>query len=346
MSAEPHRHAVRTIPMRSPVKPYRNAANDRPKRLGLPDLGLGVGLRHIHFNYILEHWPDIEWFEIISENFMDSQGWPRYVLDRIAERYPVVMHGVSLSIGSTDAINVDYLRRLKRLADAIQPAWISDHLCWTGVVGLNTHDLLPLPLTEQTLSHVAERIRVVQDVLERPLVLENPSTYVGFTCSTMPEWEFIRRMTEATGCGLLLDVNNVYVSSVNHDFDPLTYIHGIPIERVVQFHLAGHTHYGTHIIDTHDGPVVNQVWALYQAAYALAGGASTLLEWDAKIPAFADLHAEILKARHYTHRLPPFPAAPRESPLTTAPHTVQAVDESYLSVGTPLHVITPEVGVA
>src|ERR1700756_4900013 len=224
-----------------------------PERLGYPHLGLGVGLRTVHFDYILRNHPRVDWFEVISENFMDSGGRPRYVLEQIAERYPVVMHGVSPSIGRNEPLNFEYLEKLKPLADAVRPRWISDHLCWTGVAGLNAHDLLPIPLNEQTLRHVDARIRTVQDFLGRPLVLENPSTYVTFADSTMSEWEFIRRMAEDTDCGLLLDVNNVYVSSVNHDFDPAEYIRGVPHHRVVQFHLAGHTHCGTHIIDTHDG---------------------------------------------------------------------------------------------
>src|SRR5690242_13833385 len=179
-------------------------------RWGLPQLGLGVGLRTAHFAHILREWPQVDWFEIISENFMDSRGRPRYVLEQIAERYRIVMHGVSLSIGSTDPLDFEYLRKLKALSEAVKPAWISDHVCWTGVAGQNTHDLLPLPLTEGALKHVVERIRILQDFLERPFVLENPSSYVGFAGSTMPEWEFISRMAEAADCGLLLDVNNVY----------------------------------------------------------------------------------------------------------------------------------------
>src|SRR4051794_17529905 len=176
-------------------------------RLGYENLGLGIGLRTVHFPHILEHWPAVDWFEVISENFMDSAGRPRYVLEQIAERYPTVMHGVSLSIGSSDALNFDYLARLKRLADAIGPRWISDHICWTGVAGLNAHDLLPIPFNEETLRHVTERVRIVQDYLERPLVLENPSSYVTFADSTMCEWEFIRRLADEADCGLLLDVN-------------------------------------------------------------------------------------------------------------------------------------------
>ncbi len=268
-------------------------------RLGHPHLGLGVGLRTVHFAYILRNQPQVDWFEIISENFMDSGGRPRYVLDQIAERYPVVMHGVSLSIGSTDPINFDYLHKLKRLADAVNARWVSDHLCWTGVAGLNGHDLLPMPLNEESLAHVVRRIRTVQEVLERPLVLENPSTYVTFADSTLSEWEFIGRMAEETDCGLLLDVNNVYVSSVNHDFDPVEYIKSVPHRRVVQFHLAGHTNCRTHLIDTHDNHVIDPVWELYRLAHQLTGGAATLLEWDARIPEFPVVHAEVLKARRY-----------------------------------------------
>lgn len=264
-----------------------------------PTLGLGVGLRTVHFPHILTEWPAVDWFEIISENFMDSGGRPRHVLRRIAERYPIVMHGVSLSVGSTDPLDFDYLRKLKALAGEVNARWVSDHLCWTGVAGKNTHDLLPLPLNEETLAHVSARVRTVQEVLERPLVLENPSTYVGFASSTMPEWEFLTRLTELTGCRLLLDVNNVYVSSVNHDFDPAEYVRNVPHDRVVQFHLAGHTHCGTHIVDTHDGPVIDPVWDLYRLAHRHTGGAATLLEWDAKIPPFAEVHAEVLKARQY-----------------------------------------------
>ncbi len=273
--------------------------NQSQPRLGYPNLGLGVGLRTPHYPYILENNPKVDWFEIISENYMDSQGKPRYVLEQIAERYPIVMHGVSMSIGSTDPVNLEYLKKLKALANDVNAHWISDHLCWTGVAGKNSHDLLPIPYNEGSLKHVVERIRITQDVLERPLVLENPSSYVTFADSTMSEWEFVIRMAEDADCGLLLDVNNVYVSSFNHDFDPLEYLHTVPANRVVQFHLAGHSNYETHIIDTHDNHVINPVWNLYSLAYQLTGGASTLLEWDAKIPPFPVLHAEVLKAKKF-----------------------------------------------
>src|ERR1044071_175845 len=281
------------------------------QRLGFPDLGIGVGLRHAHFDYILNHWPQVDWFEIISENFMDSRGRPRYVLDQIAERYPTVMHGVSLSLGSSAPLDIDYLRKLKRLADEIGARWVSDHLCWTGVLGRNTHDLLPMPLNEASLRHVIQRIRTVQEILERRLVIENPSTYVTFASDTLREWEFIAQMALAADCGLLLDVNNVYVSSVNHDFDPVQYIQAVPHERVVQFHLAGHTDCKTHLIDTHDGEVIEPVWALYGLAHRLAGGAATLLEWDSNIPPFPALHAEALRACHYARTPLEFASLPR-----------------------------------
>jgi hypothetical protein len=268
-------------------------------RLGYANLGLGVGLRSVHFPYILEQQPRVDWFEIISENFMDSGGRPRHVLQQVAERYPIVMHGVSLSIGSTDPLNFEYLYKLRRLAAEVNAHWVSDHLCWTGVLGRNTHDLLPVPLNEQTLRHVVARIKTVQEVLERPLVLENPSSYVTFADSTMAEWEFLMAMAEEADCGLLLDVNNVYVSSMNHDFDPVEYVRSVPHGRVVQCHLAGHTDCGSYRIDTHDGEVINPVWELYRLAHQLTGGVSTLLEWDAKIPAFPVVHAEVLKARDF-----------------------------------------------
>ena len=268
-------------------------------RLGHEDLGFGIGLRTVHFREILERQPPVDWFEIISENFMDSHGRPRYVLEQVAERYPIVMHGVSLSIGSTDPLDHDYLRKLKELARWTNARWISDHLCWTGVAGINTHDLLPMPYHDESLKHVIQRVREVQEVLERPLVLENPSSYVTFQASQMPEWEFLTHVATEADCGLLLDVNNVYVSSVNHEFDPCEYLRAIPRERVVQFHLAGHTNCGTHLIDTHDGPVIHPVWELYREARERFGAVSTLLEWDARIPKLDEVHAEVLKARDW-----------------------------------------------
>ena len=266
-----------------------------------PDLGIGVGLRKDHFNHILEHWPAVDWFEIVSENFMATEGNPLHVLDQIAERYPIVMHGVSLSIGSTDPIDFDYLKKLKSLADRIDVVWLGDHVCWTGVAGLNGHDLYPMPYNEQTLKFFVERVRMVQDYLERPLILENPSTYLTFVCSTMPEEEFLARMAADADCGLLLDVNNVYVTCRNHNLDPYEYLDVIPYDRVVQIHLAGHTDKGSHCIDTHDGQVIEPVWDLYRDALRRGGNIATLLEWDAKIPSFDEVHAEALKAAKFRH---------------------------------------------
>ncbi len=263
----------------------------------MPNLGLGVGLRHVHFRHILQQWPRVDWFEAISENFMDDRGWSRRVLAQVAERYPVVLHGVSLSIGSTDPLNREYLSRLKRLADETKARWVSDHLCWTCVGGHNSHDLLPMPLTEASLAHTVARVRQVQDILERTLVLENPSTYLEFRESTLTEWEFLSRLSAESGCRLLLDVNNVYVSSRNHGFDPVEYIRSLPHDRVVQMHLAGHTDRGSHCVDTHDRQIRDEVWDLYRLAHSLCGGVSTLLEWDSNIPPFDELHNEVLKAR-------------------------------------------------
>jgi len=265
----------------------------------LPRLGLGLGLRNPHFEHILSEWPVVDWFEAISENFMDSGGRPRHVIRRVAERYPVVLHGVSLSIGSTDPLDFGYLGKLKALAAEVHPAWVSDHLCWTGVMGVNSHDLLPMPLNDESLRHVATRVRQVQEFLERPLILENPSTYLSFAGSTIDEPDFLRALSDETGCGLLLDVNNVYVTCFNACADPVAYIESFPCEKVVQMHLAGHQHCGTHLIDTHDQPVLAEVWGLYRLAWQRSGGAATLLEWDGNIPSFGECHAELLKAQRY-----------------------------------------------
>lgn len=272
---------------------YRDAVK------ALRNPGLGLGLRSKHFDHILQHQPAVDWFEIISENFMDSAGRPRHVLRQVAAHYPVVMHGVSMSIGSTDPLNREYLARLKALADEIQPLWVSDHLCWTGMNGINTHDLLPVALNEESLDHISERVMQVQDYLGRPLVLENPSTYLTFRQSTIPEWEFLSAMVTRTGCGLLLDVNNVYVSAYNNDFDAAHYIRSLPHDHIVQLHIAGHQHCGDHIVDTHDSRVVHGVWKLFHLAWQLTGGAAALLEWDNHIPDFDEYHAELLKARKY-----------------------------------------------
>jgi uncharacterized protein len=273
-------------------------------RWRLPDLGIGIGLRTVHFGHILANHPRIDWFEVLSENFLDTQGRPLYVLDQVAERYPVALHGVSMGIGNSDPLDRDYLRKLKALAARTRAHWVSDHLCWTGIAGRNVHDLLPMPYSEEALRHTASRVRAVSEILERPLILENPSSYVEFAASSMPEWEFLARLAEQADCGLLLDVNNVYVSSFNHGFDPHTYIDAIPADRVVQFHVAGHTHKGTHILDTHSDFALEQVWELYRQAYARTGPTATLYEWDEDIPEFDVVHAEASKARAYQRAAP------------------------------------------
>ena len=265
-------------------------------RWSFPDLGLGVGLRTPHYAHILSEKPDIGFFEVLTENYLDTGGRPLYLLDKIAELYPIVMHGVSMSIGSTDPIDFDYLAKVKALAARTGALWISDHVCWTGVLGRNTHDLLPLPYTEESLKHSVERIKVVQDYLDRPLVMENPSTYLEFAKSDMPEWEWVARMAEEADCGLLFDGNNVYVSAYNHGYDPVEYIDAIPGDRVCQYHLAGHTNKGTHIIDTHNDHVLDPVWELFGHTIRHVGLRATLLEWDADIPPFEIVHQEVLKA--------------------------------------------------
>lgn len=263
----------------------------------LPYLGFGLGLRTEHYNAILETKPKIDWFEALSENYMIPGGKPLDFLDKIRADYPMVMHGVSLSIGSTAEVDKDYLRDLKKLADRIQPAWISDHLCWTGVHGQNMHDLLPLPYTEETAKHVAERVKIVQDHLGRQILLENVSSYASYIDSSMTEWEFISQISEAADCLLLLDVNNIYVSSYNHQFDAKAFIDGVPAKRIQQIHLAGHQNNGDYIIDTHDAPVIDPVWDLYAYAIVRLGQVSTMIERDDHIPELEILVAELDKAR-------------------------------------------------
>lgn len=262
-----------------------------------PILGCGVGLRSEHYEDITSTWPRMDWFEAISENFMDSGGRPLQILEAIRARYPVALHGVALSIGSTDPLNARYLERLKALVDRIEPETVSDHLCWSGVDGDHLHDLLPLPCTEEAVRHVATRVQQVQDSLKRRLLLENISTYVAYEHSTMPEWEFLTAVAERSGCGILLDLNNLYVNAYNHQFDPSAYLAHIPGELVGQFHLAGHTDCGTYLFDTHSAQVTDAVWALYMDALRRWGPVSTMIEWDEDIPSFARLADEAEKAR-------------------------------------------------
>ena len=273
------------------------ALNAAPPAGKPPYLGFGLGLRPQHYTDILEGDPPVDWFEVISENYMVPGGNPLRMLDRIRERYPIVMHGVSLSIASTGPINEDYLRDLKSLAKRAEPVFISDHLCWTGVHGVNLHDLLPIPYTREALDHVVSRVQHVQDYLGQAIVLENVSTYVQFTHSEMTEWEFISELARRTGCWLLFDVNNVFVSAFNHDFDAHEFIANVPKERIVQFHLAGHEHNMSHIIDTHDALVCDEVWELYRAAIRRFGPVSTIIERDDNIPPLNELVEELDKAR-------------------------------------------------
>jgi uncharacterized protein (UPF0276 family) len=259
--------------------------------------GFGLGLRPQHYPAFLAEPPELDFLEIISENFMVAGGRPLTTLDALRERYPMVMHGVSMSIGSADGVDLAYLRRLRTLSDRVRPAWISDHLCWTGIHGHNTHDLLPLPYTEEALAVVCENIRLAQDVLERALVIENPSSYLTFAASEMSEWAFLSEMCARTGCALLLDVNNIHVSAVNHGFDALEFLNGVPAERVWQIHLAGHTPNGDLLIDTHDQPVPDPVWRLYDAACRRFGPVATMIERDDNIPPLEDLLAELEIAR-------------------------------------------------
>lgn len=260
-------------------------------------LGCGLGLRSIYYQEILNTLPPIDWFEIISEDYLVEGGNRLFYLDKIREEYPVVMHGVSLSIGGTDPLNKEYLSKLKQLMQRIDPVWVSDHLCWTGVEGKNFHDLMPLPYTEEALKNVVQRINQVQDFLGQQIILENVSSYVTYQHSVMQEWEFMTAIAELADCRLLVDINNIYVSSYNHKFDPHTFIQSIPKHRVQQFHLAGHSNEGDYIVDTHDEPVIEEVWQLYATALKHFGRVSTLIERDANFPPFDDLLKEVCRAR-------------------------------------------------
>jgi len=288
------------MPVSATVRSARSVSVAKPEFLGF-----GLGLRAQHYDEILNGSPTIDWFEVISENYMIPGGQPLRILDRIRARYPVVMHGVSLSIASTAPPDFEYLGNLRELARRVEPKWISDHLCWTGVHGKNLHDLLPFPYTREALDHVVSRVQLVQDFLGRALVLENVSTYVQFSNSEMTEWEFLSELSRRSGCWLLFDVNNVYVSAFNHGYDPLTFLEGIPSDRVVQFHMAGHSHMGTHIVDTHDHPVCEDVWELYAAALKRFGWVSTIIERDDHIPPLDEIMVEVERTREMAHRVLP-----------------------------------------
>lgn len=263
------------------------------------DYGIGIGLRVPHYQHILTQKPTVDWFEIISENFLVDGGRPLEVLDQILEQYRVVQHGVSLYFGSTDRLNRDHLRRIKALVRRTGTPWLTDHLCWGSVDGTYTHDLLPMPYTFEAAKHTAEKIRHVRDFVGIPVCVENVSSYTEYHVSEMTEWEFLSEVVERADCGILLDVNNIYVSSCNHGFNPYDYVDGIPHDRVAQMHIAGHTKFEKYVLDTHDHPVLDPVWKLYAHAIKRCGVTATLLEWDDRIPSFEEVHAEALKAKQY-----------------------------------------------
>ncbi len=266
---------------------------------GFTDYGVGVGLRIPHYAHIFSHKPVVDWFEIISENFMVDGGRPLAILDQILERYRVVQHGVSMYFGSAEKLNRTHLRRLKTLVRRTGTPWLSDHLCWGSVDGRYSHDLLPMPYTFEAARLTARKIREAQDFLEVPIAVENVSSYAEFHVSEMTEWEFLNEVVERADCGILLDVNNVYVSSRNHSFDPHLYLDSVPANRVAQIHIAGHSTFEKYILDTHDHPVIDPVWALYEKAITRTGHTATLLEWDQHIPSFEEVHAEARKAEKY-----------------------------------------------
>ena len=278
-----------------------------------PRLGFGLGLRTEHYDDVLDGAADgrVDWWEVISENFLVEGGNPRRVLREVCARWPVVMHGVSLSIGSVDPLDDDYLARLAVLADEVDPPLISDHLCWSSLGGHSAHDLWPLPYTEEALALVVDKVRRVQDKLKRRFVLENPSSYVTFAASQLGEAEFLAELARRADCGILLDVNNVFVSSTNHQWDAQAYLAAIPVERVAQIHLAGHSDHGTHLLDTHDHPVRAEVWQLYRDAVARFGQVSTMIERDDHIPPLEDVIAELDHARQVAGA--PVPAVSREA---------------------------------
>jgi uncharacterized protein (UPF0276 family) len=278
---------------------------------GFTDYGVGIGLRIPHYRHILEKKPVVDWFEVISENYMLDAGRPLAVLDQILAQYRVVQHGVSMYFGSAQRLNPEHLKRLKSLVRRTKTPWLSDHLCWGSVDGRYTHDLLPMPYTWEAVATTAANIRHAQDVLEVPVVVENVSSYAEYHVSEMTEWQFLNEVVEEADCGILLDVNNIYVSSQNHNFNPFDYVNAVPVDRVAQIHIAGHSKYQKYILDTHDHPVIDPVWDLYQRAIERCGPVATLLEWDDKIPSFEEVHAEALKANRYLAAAEPQTAEPQ-----------------------------------
>jgi len=270
-----------------------------PNQKKIPNLGIGIGFRPIHYAEICAHWPPIDWFELISENFLLASGETMERLDRLLERYPVVLHGVTLAIGSADPLDFDYLKKLKALARKTKAPWVSDHLCWGKLAGAHYHDLLPLPQRRDVAAYVAERARIVQDFLEVPFALENVSSYAGYKEDEMSEWEFYRTVVEQADIYMMLDVNNIYVSSRNHGFAPKEYYSQLPLERVIQIHLAGHSDYGAYCLDTHDNQVCDEVWKIYAEVYPKTKGISTLLEWDGRFLSFEATWQEALKAKEF-----------------------------------------------
>ncbi len=268
---------------------------------GFTDYGVGIGLRVPHYQHIFDKKPVVDWFEIISENYLVDGGRPLHVLDQILERYRVVQHGVALYLGSAQPLNREHLRKLKQLVRRTGTRWLSDHLCWGSVDGRYTHDLLPMPYTLEAARITAQNIRQAQDFLEIPIAVENVSSYAEYHVSEMTEWEFLNEVVERADCGILLDVNNIYVSSRNHSFDPFDYLNSVPAERVAQIHIAGHSKFEKYILDTHDHPVIDPVWKLYARAIARCGPTATLLEWDDNIPSFEEVHREALKANRYLY---------------------------------------------